>query len=121
MKNYKERFPNLYQLLSGYFHQDWVHVFDWKGQTPSYEAVVRYYKSSNPSSVVEKDTEELEEFLSLGLDEDAIYEAIRHEWQIAFRPAYINLTYKKWLENTLGILKEPMEKTKKEFIPDFDS
>lgn len=119
MKSYEEKFPELYQYLAGLFHQDWKDVFDWKEQKYSFEAVVRYFKVRSSQNYRQQELRELKEFLNLGLETDDVTRIIKTEWGIAFRPAYINLTHKQWLERILEILEEPMEETKKHFIPEF--
>lgn len=119
MKSYKERFPELYQFLGCYFHQDWKDFSDWKDQTPSFEGIVRHFKLIDSKSNAKEELSELKQFLGLDLKTEEIEYIIKSEWGIAFRPAYINLTHKEWLEDILKILEEPMEKTKSQFIPEF--
>lgn len=119
MNRYKDRFPELNQYLGGLFHQAWKDVFRWDKQQPSFEGVVRYFKLRNIECYEKDELYELRKFLSLELNTDEIENIIRNEWGIAFRPAYINLTYKQWLERILDIFEEPIEKTKKEYIPEF--
>ncbi len=119
MKNYKERFPELNQYLGGLFHQAWKEVFEWNQQKSSFEGVVRYFKLRNSECYEEDELFELKKFLSLDLSKEEIEVILRNEWGIAFRPAYINLTHREWLEEILRILEEPIEETKKHFIPEF--
>lgn len=118
MKTYKEKFPELYQYLGGLFHQDWKDVFDWQTQKPSFEGVVRYFKVRNIKCFEKAELNELGQFLSLGLSENEV-EVIMDEWNIAYYPYGIKLTYIEWLKRILEILEEPMEETKKQFIPEF--
>lgn len=115
----KNKFPELDQYLSGLFHQGWKDVFDWSGETPNYEGVVRYFKLRNRNRYKEDELKELREFLNLKLENNEIESIVRNDWGIAFRPAYINLTHKQWLEKILKILEEPIEKTEQERIPEF--
>ena len=119
MKNYEEKFPEFYQFLGSYFHQDWKDFSDWKGQNPCFEGIVRHFKLIDSKSKAKEELTELKDFLSLGLTENEIEQILRTDWGIAFRPAYINLTHKAWLERILEILEEPIEETKKHFIPEF--
>ncbi|MEJ7714053.1 MAG: hypothetical protein WKF84_30445 [Pyrinomonadaceae bacterium] len=41
---YQRQFPDLAYLM-GYFHQDWKDVYDWQGAEPTFEAVVRHFRS----------------------------------------------------------------------------
>ena len=119
MKTYEEKFPELYQYLGGLFHQDWFHVFDWKGQKPDFEGVIKYFKIRNWKYYEKQELKELKMFLELNLSDVEIENIMRKEFNLGIRPAYWNLTHKKWLERILEILEEPIEKTKQEFIPEF--
>lgn len=118
MKSNKERFPELHQYLNGLFHQDWKDVFYWNGQKPSFEGIIRYFKVENQQNYEQEELKELKEFLGLGLSESEV-EDVMDEWNIAYYPYGANMTYIEWLQGILKILEEPIEKTKKEFIPGF--
>lgn len=118
MSDYQKKFPELYQLLGGFFHQDWIHVFDWQDQPPMFEGVVRYYKTKAKQEFINRDAEELKDFLNLGLSESEV-EDVMDEWNVAYYPYGRKITYNKWLQGILVLLEEPMEKTKREFIPEF--
>jgi hypothetical protein len=119
MSSYKKKFPELYQYLGGLFHQDWKDVFDWKEQKPHFEGVINYFKITNSKCYENEEMKELKMFLALNLSDAEIESIMRKEFNLGIRPAYWNLTHKEWLELILKILEEPMEKTKKEFIPEF--
>ena len=119
MKNYSEKFPELYQFLGGLFHQDWSYVYDWKGNTPNYEGVIRDAKIREHKLYLEKNIIELKIFLNLNLDESEIETIMRKKFKLGIRPEFWNLTHKLWLGRILQILEEPMEETKKHFIPEF--
>jgi CdiI immunity protein len=104
MNNYEDKFPELYQYLGGLFHQDWKDVFDWNNEKPSFEGVVRYFKVLNQECYKQDESASLKKFLLLNLSSDDV-ENILRKWNIAFRPAYINLTHKEWLERVLEILE----------------
>jgi hypothetical protein len=118
MRNYQEKFPELHQFLSGLFHQDWLHVFDWKGQKPNYKGVVRDAKTRENEAYLGRCKRELKDFLNLELTESEV-EDVMDDWNIAYYPYGGNLTYIEWLRDVLEILEETSEKTKKEFIPEF--
>lgn len=118
MKNYKEKFPKLYQFLGCYFHQDWKDFSDWKGQKPSFEGIVRHFKVIDSKTNGKEELKELKEFLGLGLSESEVEDVV-DKWNIAYYPYGRNLTYIEWLKSVSEILEEPIEKTKSEFIPEF--
>jgi hypothetical protein len=118
MTNYEKEFPELFQFV-GLFNQDWKDMFDWQGSNPHYAPVVRFYKTHNPLSFTQQTTREVKNLLMLNVEEDYLKEILLNEFALCIRPNYWNLTYREWLENILTILEEPIEKTKKEFIPRF--
>lgn len=118
MSKYEKEFSELYQYLGGLFHQYWKDVFDWKGQEANFEGVVRYFKIRNSKHYEKEELKELKEFLNLDLTESQV-EDVMDEWNIAYYPYGSNMTYIEWLNGILKILEEPIEKTKREFIPEF--
>ena len=118
MKSYEEKFPELYQFLGCYFHQDWKDFSDWKGHKPSFEGIVRHFKVVDSKNNVKEEVRELIEFLNLGLNESEV-EDVMDKWNIAYYPYGRNLTYIEWLKRVLEILEEPIEETTKHFIPEF--
>jgi hypothetical protein len=119
MKSYEEIFPELYQFLGCYFHQDWKDFSDWKGHTPSFEGIVRHFKVIDSKTNAKEEIKELKMFLALNLSDMEIESIMRKDFNLGIRPAYWSFTHKEWLERILEILEEPIEKTKKEFIPEF--
>ncbi len=69
-------------------------------------------------SYAKEQLSELKKFLDLNLTESEV-EDVMDEWNIAYYPYGANMTYIEWLNNILTILEEPIEKTRKEFIPEF--
>lgn len=115
----REKHPKLANLIGGYLHQDWEYDYDWKNTESHYAPVVRFFKTHNPQSTIEQATIELKEFLTLNLDEEHLEDVLHHHFVLQMSVSYWNLTYREWLEDVLKILEEPVEKTKKEFIPEF--
>ena len=115
----KSKYPKLKNLIGGYFHQDWEHSYDWKNQEPHYAPVVRFFKFHNPTSTTKQVISELKHFLALGLDEKTLDKVLEDVFILGVHIPYWKITHEKWLKDILNILEEPMEKTKKEFIPEF--
>lgn len=110
MKTYREKYSELYQFLGGYFHPDWKECFDWKGQSPMFELVVRHYKAEEDSSMgIAKTTAELEEFLSLPLSDRELEQIVDDEFTAWYTPRSRGMSKRQFLEKILAILKEPIE------------
>ena len=103
--NYAKQFYNLDQFLGGYFHQDWVYVFDWKGKKPNFEDVVRYYRQEQHPDYLAKVINELQAFLELPLSEDQLKKILSREFYVAYSPHRFNITIRYWLERILDILE----------------
>jgi hypothetical protein len=106
MTHYEHLYPKLKYFFSAYFHQDWKFVYDWQGEKPSFQVVVRDFRESNPQETVIKATEELEHLLKQNLTEDDISEIVTDKLGSQIYVHGIGLTYKKFLEAILTILNE---------------
>jgi CdiI immunity protein len=113
----REAYPTLSNLIGAYLHQDWLHVYDWEDKKQHYQPVVRFFKTHNPPSFVDQATNELKQFLAEEHDEEHLEDYLYHHFVLGLNISYLNITNKEWLEDVLKILEEPMEKTKKEWIP----
>lgn len=105
--DYRKQFYDLNQFIGGYFHQDWGIDYDWKGEEPDFETVVRFYKAKNPPATVARTTEQLQRFLALRLDDEQVEEVVGREFRSFYNPGPRGLTERQWLEEVLKILKEP--------------
>ena len=116
MRNYKENYPALYQFLGACFNQDWKDFYDWQGEMPNFEAVVRYYKSIvSPKRVVQV-IKELQKFLEQPLSDKEFEEIVNHEFLAWYTPRSRGLTKRQWLEAILPILQEPTALSNLRFI-----
>lgn len=118
---YSKQFPELSSLLGGYFHQYQFDVFDWNGHLRGYEPIIRYHKSIQSEEYLKKEISEVKEFLALSQnwDEDKLFDVLLNDFRGTLSAYRFDLTYRKFLEGILEILEEPIEKTKREFIPKF--
>lgn len=108
---YERRFPELSYLMGAYFNQDWGSTYDWEGAEPNFRAVVRHFKSENPSATIIEATRELEQFLALSLAEEEIEEAL-DDMASAYYPPSDGLNYRQWLEAVLDTLQEAPDKAR---------
>jgi hypothetical protein len=106
VQNFNADFYELHQFLGGYFHQFWKESYNWHGEKPNFEAVVKFYKSSDAPESVAETTEELRHFLSLNLSEKEIHDLFVKKNGIWYVPSSRNMNYRQWLEAILGILEE---------------
>jgi CdiI immunity protein len=114
----REKYPKLSNLIA-YLNQDWLHDYNWENKSPHYYPVIRFFKTHNPQTTVEQATRELKAFLAEGHDEEHLEDYLHHHFALGLNVPYLKITYQNWLKDVLKILEEPMEKTKKEFIPEF--
>lgn len=116
--DYREKYHNLYQFFGGYLNQSWIHIYLWEGKEPTYQPIVRKYKTE--SGRVDKTINELKEVMALdnNFDEDDWMEILTWGLSLGFYPPGNEQTYKEWLEDVLKILEEPMEESRKKFIPE---
>ena len=112
----RNRYPKLTSLLGGYLHQDWKECYLWDGK-PHYAPIVRFFKTNNSQSTVQEAATELKDFLSKEYDEERLEDALYHHFILGLMPSSWGMTFKEWLEDILKILEEPIEKTKKQYIP----
>lgn len=118
---YSKQFQELSGILGGYFHEDMFDGFDWQGHQKNYKSVIRYHKSIQDKEYLNKEIDELKEFLKLiqDWDEDKLEDVLLNDFGGSIYAPGIGITYRKFLQDILEILEEPMRKTKNEFIPKF--
>jgi hypothetical protein len=115
--NNKKKFYELGQFLGGFFHQDWAVVFNWKGQEPNFEAIVRSYVATDTAQSVNKVKEELKQLLALHLTDNQLENLVSDEFGVAYSPTRRGTTFRQWLEQILEILQEPSNpKNAMEFV-----
>jgi hypothetical protein len=106
---YEKLYPELKQFFGGYFHQDWTYIYNWHGKLPSFQVVVRDFKTNNSPAIVAQVTQELEQFIAdhLTLEDDwDLGEIVTHELLSCIYAPGLGLTYRQWLREILAILKE---------------
>jgi CdiI immunity protein len=111
VSNYRFKFPELYQFFGGYFYQGWATDYRWEGVKPSFSAVVRHFKAVNPPVTVGRIRQELEDLLSLGLEEPYL-EDVLSELGSDFNAPSEAMDNRRWLENILLILNESPTKSR---------
>lgn len=116
--DYHKEFFEISGLLMT-FNQDWVPSYDWKGREPTFQPIIRYFKTTEDEETVNKLIYQLERLLALPLDEDEFERVVGEELGSEYTPQSQGLNDRQFLEESLKILKEPMEETKIHFIPEF--
>lgn len=66
----EQKYDDLAQLFNGYFFPYWQQAFVWQDAEPSYEAVLRHYKTEDSAQGIKKTTAQLAEILSLALTDE---------------------------------------------------
>lgn len=118
MRNYSEQYPNLRELLY-FLNQNWKLMFEWEDKQPTYKGAIRKLKLDDTVETRKKTIYELKELISCNFDEEKLEEIVNDDFGSAFYPPGVGLTYQNWLKEILRIFEEPVEKTKKEFLPKF--
>jgi CdiI immunity protein len=113
-----EAYPALNNII-GYLHQDWKDDYNWEGNNFHYHPVIRFFKTHNPPNWIEQATKELKEFLAEEHDEEHLEDYLYNHFILGTMPSYWGFTFEGFLQDMLKVLEEPIEKTKKEFIPEF--
>lgn len=106
----KLKFPKLRNLLGGYFHQNWKYDYNWQGNQPNFEEVVRFYKTVNPVMTVSEAANDLHKFLNLQISESDLGDFFQGTG-ICYNPIARKMTYRDWLERILIILEDSSENT----------
>ncbi|HAA28037.1 MAG TPA: hypothetical protein DCE56_10695, partial [Cyanobacteria bacterium UBA8553] len=107
MDRYSRLYGELRQFFGGYFHQDWTYTYDWQGQPPSYQVIVRAFKAKNSPAVTQV-TQELEQFIAdhLTLEDDwDLGQIVNNELLCSIYATGLKLTYQQLLKDILTILK----------------
>ncbi|MEH2319013.1 contact-dependent growth inhibition system immunity protein [Nostoc sp.] len=105
MALYKKRYPELTYFFGAYFHQDWTVMYDWQGNEATFEVVVCDFKNNNPKETVIQATQELEQLLKQNLTESSLRRIVTDKLGANVYAPGMGLTYQKWLEAVLTVLK----------------
>ena len=115
---YNKEFDEIWGLL-GYFNQDWVICYDWQGKEPTFQPIIRFFKTTNKEERVRNLISQLERLLMLPLNRQEFNRVVVEELGSELIEVVHGFDRRQFLEESLKILKEPMEETKKHFIPEF--
>jgi CdiI immunity protein len=96
-----DRFPNLTQFFSSYFHEDWP----LEAETPS--QVVNNYLNSEPLESIEAASQELGQLLEMPISELDLETFILDELGCYYDPTSDNQTVREWLESVQQSLTNP--------------
>jgi CdiI immunity protein len=112
MSNYGENFPDLKNMLGGYFHNFWPEECRKAGKVASTQTVVQMFIELHVEEIQKQYlielVQELEEFLDItsGLDEKKLKKIVFYDLAANIDPSASGLTYRQWLEEVLGMLKK---------------
>ena len=118
--SYYESHHELFQLFGGYLNQDWKDMYIWEGQEPTYQPIVRKYKTENSVERIKKTTDQLKDIIIIGqnFDYDKWVEVLNYDLNLGLRPKGFGHNHQDWLKEVLSILEEPIEESNKYFIPE---
>jgi CdiI immunity protein len=118
-KDYRDSHFDLYQLFGGYLNQSWIDIYIWEGKKPSYQPLIRKYKTEDTQEGIDKTIAQLKDIMKIGkgMSEDDFSDSLYLGLSLGYYPPGDDLTHEQWLEDVLKILEEPMEETLKHWIP----
>lgn len=99
-------YPKLRYFFSAYFHQDWKSMYNWNGNKPSLQIVVRDFRSNNPKATVSQAVQELEKLSALKLPEKDLRDIVTHQLGANIYAPGMGLSFQELLEVILASLKE---------------
>lgn len=91
-------FPALYQLLAGFFHQDW------RDEVDSADAVVRSFISEAPPDAVSAARGDLDRLLGMGLDDASLTRVLADGFGCDYVPETDGATPARWLSHVRTML-----------------
>lgn len=118
--DYYKKFFEIWGLYRT-FNQDWVRSYDWEGREPTFQPIIRYFKTTEEIETINKLIDQLAEFLALPLGEEEFERIVVEEFGSELTALVHGFNRRQFLEDSLKILKESAEETKKHFIPNFIS
>lgn len=110
-----EEFASLGSLF-GYFPQFWTKLYLWQGTKPDFELIIRKFKIQEDAETVNLALQETKNLLNSDLSEEDLDKLIEDLSTSGFSPLS---THREFFERILIILEEPIEETKRYFIPKF--
>jgi len=109
VSQYGRKYPELCDFFGGYFHQDWMLLYDWKEGEADWTVVVDHFREDNPKNIVIKTAKELELLLAENLTDKQFENIISEEFHSSiYAPALGFEAYLQWGESILTILKNPL-------------
>lgn len=102
IEKYSIKYPLIYDLLCGYFNQDWNCDYD------SPEEVIRTFARDGSKKDLEKAIQELRILLKEEHTSKEWEQIIYHNFGCEYRPDYKENTLKEWLEMILKQFEEEL-------------
>lgn len=93
-------------LLWAYLERGWEAEYDWRGQEPAFETVVRHFKAVSPPGFVCRAVAEIRCLLAQPLSERLLSEIVQRDFCVAYDPRAKGMTYRQWLEAVIAVLEE---------------
>jgi len=106
MKSSQEQYPELNQIIGGYFHQDWADLCEERGELPVKENVLLQMLRDSNASEREAAVRELERLLASNRNEDSLREIIVDDMGAQVKPQLEGMTMREWLEHVTDLLRK---------------
>jgi hypothetical protein len=100
MASVAAQFPNLFQLLGGYFHQDWF-----LDDANAIAVLQRYLNDAVPGQVQDV-ANEIEKLLGRNLNDDELKHVLFPELGCYYDPTVDNISQSEWLRWVQNRLRE---------------
>lgn len=86
-----DKLPTLAQFFGAYFHQGWdVEAHDALG-------VIRNYLDDEPTSIVQQTIKEIEQLLTINLDEEQLKNLLESNLSCYYDPTVYGISHSDWL------------------------
>jgi len=109
MKPSQDQYPELNQIMGGYFHQDWFDDFRDRGEEPSEEIVLQQMLLQKSVSRKQAAIRELERLLASTHDEETLQQIIVDDMGAQVDPRLDGSTMHAWLEHIADLLRESLQ------------
>ena len=103
----KNTYKELFQLFSGYFHQDWEDEFIWEdGEEKHFRAATEAYREDCLKEELEATIKELETLLNQHYTDQTLEDIVAYKLGCAIDPEGFGLDYQQFLIEVLKNLKK---------------
>ncbi len=106
MKPSQEQYPELNQIMGGYFHQDWIDFCEERGESAVEETVLNQMLRDSNASEREAAVRELERLLASTTSDESLRDIIVDDMGAQVKPQLEGMTMREWLEHVADLLRK---------------